>query len=661
MAITEKVKNNRWYNADGKPAGTGTMSGTRKWWTIDSDKRADLAASITSAVTDLTRASADQRRALAAQARLYSNMPMASLNLAVDSRPQQFKMGPMDRVTFNVIQSVIDTVQSKMAKNRPWPLFLTDGGDYRQQLKAKRSNKFMEGVYFENHMYQVAPEVFRDSELWGTGALHVYIEHGRVRYERVPMIEFLIDELEGIYGNPRQLHRIKAVDRDVLMACVRAWHEGDGTPPKVLDEMVGRVRDSSPARLDNIGSSSNNNDLVAVFESWHLPDGPGATDDEPMGGRHVISIPGAVLLDEPYVRQRFPFAFLRWTRRPWGFWGQGLAEQLNSIQLEVNKLLWIIQRSFQLAGSFKWFVKIGSEVPSEHINGTIAGIVYYAGDTPPQLGAAPPVPEQYFVQLERLAQRAYEQAGVSMLSAQSKKPEGLDSGRAIREFNDIESDRFQIIGQQYEQFFLDVTELTLDAVREAAGKGKAYEIKVPKGSGFELLDWKHIGMDEDSYVCQVYPVSSFPNTPAGRMQTVTEQVQAGWMRPETGRRLMNYPDLEAVESLADAQEEYNTMVLDRIIEDGKMTVPEPYDNPERAREMAVQYYTRGKLQGLEPERLGLLRRYIDQIDNMIEQAKQAQLAAAAAAQAAIEPQAKPMPQPKSDLVPNVPGAGPAVV
>jgi hypothetical protein len=48
-----------------------------------------------------------------------------------------------------------------------------------------------------------------------------------------------------------------------------------------------------------------------------------------------------------------------------------------------------------------------------------------------------------------------------MLSAAAQKPAGLDSGKALREYNDIESDRFMTIGQAYERYYLQLAKLDI--------------------------------------------------------------------------------------------------------------------------------------------------------------------------------------------------------
>ena len=75
--------------------------------------------------------------------RSYNDEMAASINLTGISRPQG--AGKHRPVTFNVIKSMCDTVQAKIAKNRPRCTFLTSGGDFSQQRKGKLLEKFCDG------------------------------------------------------------------------------------------------------------------------------------------------------------------------------------------------------------------------------------------------------------------------------------------------------------------------------------------------------------------------------------------------------------------------------------------------------------------------------------------------------------------------------------
>jgi len=146
-------------------------------------------------------------------------------------------------------------------------------------------------------------------------------------------------------------------------------------------------------------------------------------------------------------------------------------------------------------------------------------------------------------------------------------------------------------------------------------------------------------------------VSSLPSDPAGRLQTVQEYAQAGYLSPRQARRLLDFPDLEQVESLANAQENAIVRDLDRIVEDGEMTPPDAFTDLAMARELALQYLAEGKCNGLEEERMELLRRYVADVDTLQNPPAPLMLPEAV-------PQAPPVPAAPSDLVPNVPALPP---
>lgn len=582
------------------PAGTSKADRdagvlNQRWWLLDGQEAAD---SISSTLTRMRDNQTLRQTQWVISARLYGNLAPTSLAGVSFSKLATTQPALRDRVSYNLVQSIVDTVTAKIGKSRPRPYFLTSGGDYRQQRKAKGLNAFVDGLFYENNTHKLGATIFRDAAVWGDGFIHVFAKDGRVRHERVLPSELFVDDLEATYGSPRQLHRIKVVDRRVLA--------------EAFPDHAGAILATNPARLEDT-SRGNVADVLLVRESWHLPSGPGAED-----GRHVISIDGQLLTElEPWPHDFFPFARMQWSPRLFGYWGQGLAEQLMNIQLEVNKLLWVIQRSFHLAGSFKVLLENGSKIVKEHLNNDIGSIINYTG-TPPAYVVPPTVPQEIFGHLNLLISKAYEQAGISQLSAGSMKPAGLNSGRALREMVDIESDRFSTVGRAYEQLFLDVARLSIETVKVLAEAGD-YEVATPSRSGLARVRWSEVELDADDYVMQCFPVSSLPHDPAGRLQTVQEYAQAGFLSPRQARRLLDFPDLDQVESLANAAEQYLVEVLDRMVDDSvpveaAFTPPEAYDDLGMARELALEYYARGKTTGLGEDRLELLRRFLMQID-----------------------------------------------
>lgn len=616
------------FSSAGAPSTNGFSSEWKRWWTLRED---DLPAAITNVIMQLNQAQTQRLTQLDIGTRLYGNISIMGLNGLSYSRIVHRQSAIRDRLTYNVIQSAIDTVTAKIAKNRPKPLFLTSGADYRLQKKAKNLGKFVDGVFYENNAYHFGTETFRDSGIWGSGITHVFEHNKRVKHESVIPHELYVDEVESARNDPRQMHRVKAIDR--MVVC-------DAFP-----KSRRKIMDCTAATYDEVGGYQNLADVIIVRESWHLPSGENAKD-----GRHCITLDNCVLGADEYNKDHFPFAFFHWNKKPIGFWGQSIVEELQNIQLEINKLLWVLQRSYNLAGSFKVLLANGSKIVKEHLTNDVGAVINYTG-TKPEYVVPPIVPVEYYQHLEGLIQKAYRIVGVSEMSAASMKPAGLDSGKALREFNDIESDRFMTIGKNYENYYLDLAKLDIEVAKEIADEEGSYKVAGFQRNSTIEVDWKDVDLERDEYVMKVYPVSSLPTDPAGRLQTIQEYMQAGLISPRTGRRLLDFPDLEQLEDLQNSAEEYLNECLDKIVNDGIYTKPEPYDDLDLSLELGLEYYARSKKSGVEEEKLSLVRQWIEDtkiLQGIGMQALQPMMPGA-------EAPAMPMPQPQSDLLPNVGG------
>jgi len=623
------------FGAFGAVPSTSSIS--NKWWNA---KNKDLASAVVGVCKTISEGDSPRQTQYQISSRLYGNTNMLGLTGLSFTKISAVASSIKDRVTYNVCQSVIDTIVAKMSKNKPKPLFLTSGGDYRLINKAKKLSKFCDGIFYENDAYKLGTDILRDAEVFGDGILHIFPQHGRVKWERVVATELTVDTIESMYGEPRQIHRTKAVDRGVMR---------DLFPDK---KKAIDVANSTSGDLT--GMYVNVADLITVVESWHLPSGPDAED-----GIHCITLENDTLFTEKYTKSYFPFVIIKSSKRLFGFWGQGAVERLQSIQLEINKILWVIQRSMHLHGTYRVWMKTGSKLPKEHINNDIGAVL--VSDEMPQYLSSSFIPQEYFNHLTTLKTQAYEQEGVSQLSATSKKPAGLDSGKALREYSDIESDRFTVLGHAYENLFMDAARLSLSVAKEIYEDVGEYKVQVPGKKFTQTIDWKDIDLEEDEYVMKIFPVSSLPDEPAGRLQTIQEYMQAGILTLRQGRRLLDFPDLESEETLDNAREEYLHTVLEQIVEEGIYTVPEPQDDLALASELALEYYALGKNQGLEEDKLELLRRFMDQVNILVQKAtpppppQVAPGSSPMGAPGGNGPQAVPTAPPVSQLLPNAPG------
>lgn len=573
--------------------------------------------------------------------RLYGNAPIEDLSVFGYSKVVNVDHGTKNRLALNIVQSMCDTVGAKISKNNPKPMFVTSGGDWSIKRKAKKLNKFCEGQFHQTKIYEKGQRIFGDATIFGTGILKIFRKGAEILAERVFPDELVIDDVEAIYGEPRQIHQCKWVHKETLKAQFPKC-KGD------IDVMsAGDGKYSKSYRPET--------QMILVVESWHL-----RSSDESDDGRHSITIENKTLFDEEYEKDYFPFAFLKWSSRPLGFWGQGIAEQLQGIQLEINKILKTIQLAMHLGVIPKVFVQEGSDIVSAQLNNQVGTKVTYRGQ-PPTPGQLLKIPQELFQQLDWLYNRAYEIVGISQLSAQSKKPAGLDSGRALREFNDIESERFILVGQAYERFYLEAARQMIDLAREIAADDEygKYEVKVKGKTFFESIDWADIDLDEDAYIMQVFPTSGLASHPSARFQQIQEYMQAGMISLERGKKLMDMPDLESENDLSLAAMDDIEAMIERIVDKAEYEPPEPFQNLELGKSMCQQAYLKYKNEGAPEEVLELLRNWVEDAQAMVLRATAKPIASpvdpAAVPSAPVVPGAAPIgvpeAQPTSELLP----------
>jgi hypothetical protein len=603
---------------------------TERWWTA-SEK--DLPGAVAAQVSAILKNDRTRLNDYNIFTRLYGNIPAQqwmSGAAAGKGNSQTASVAQYNRIAFNLVKACTDALTSKMAKSKPAPYFLTSKGNSKLQRKAKKLNDFTNGLFYQNQAYVKGRAAFRDACVWGMGIIHVYSAHGRVYWERVMPYEIFVDYLEAHSGadDTKTMHRMKNVDRATLIAMY----------PDKADE-IGSLSLVS----DVIGTSTKSvADTVNVVESWRLPSGPDADD-----GVHCITSQGITLFVERWERTTFPFAVIRYSEDLYGYWAQGLAAELMPIQVELNRCLMSIQRSLQLGGTFKILVHAGSKIVDSHFDNRIGTIIKWAGEVAPSYITPPLVQSEIYQQVNSLKSMGFEQSGISQLSAAAQKPAGLDSGEALRAFNDIETDRFQKTGQDYEQFYLDLARLSIEEARSIYAETGKLSVTVPGKRFIQTVDWKDVDMENDQYYLQCFPMSKLPTDPEGRLATIQELMQGGLISQENGQRLLDFPDLAEDQNLSNAQLDYLHEILDTIVDGGEYTPPEPDDNLQAALKLGVEYLAVGKRDYLEPGRISQLRQFISDVNALVTQSQPPPMPTAGPAPAA------PAPPPVSQLIPNV--------
>jgi hypothetical protein len=612
------------------------MNDDSKWYNLDGKALADA---LTGYIQVLRKDQGYRQDENYRHLRLYGNLEAFSLKNYGFYRAET-SAATVNRITLNVVQSMVDTVVSKLVKNKPKPSFLTSGGDWSLQRKAKKLSQFVDGQLYNCDYYAKRALAVQDSCIFGTGMLKVYRDGKDIYMERVFIDQITVDEQEALLASPRQMSQTIPMHRDTLKALF----------PDLKKQID--IATAPEISLWATNQQTQSVDMIAVTETWRLPSKPGAED-----GVHAIVIPGLELLKDVWKYDYFPFLQWRWNVRPIGFWGQGIAEQLTGIQLEINKILRTIQISMHLVSVPKIFIEASSKIIESHLNNKIGGIIKYVGQ-PPIEGKLGTIPPDLFHHLDRLYNRAFEVVGVSQLAAMASKPQGLNSGKALREFNDIESERFMSVGQRDEAVVLQAARMLIDLGKEIYEEFGDYEIKTKGNRGVEKLKWEDVHMQEDLYIMQCYPVSALSTTPAARLQDIQELMAANLLTKEDGMKLMDFPDLQEFYNLTNAGQYNIERSIEIMIDDGEYQTPEPYQDLNYGILKMQQAYLMYKNANAPDERLELFRRWIEDAQSMLQTAQQGMLEQqrtdAAAAEAALAGQqalAAPAPLPPEGIIP----------
>ncbi len=533
--------------------------------------------------------------------RLYQGSECQGLVISQFVLNRNISYTPMDysgvKMAYNVVQVCVDTLQSKLAKNKVKAMLATKRGNWKQRRKALNGNKFLAGAFYESKVHQVTPLVLRDALIGGTGICHVFTEDNKICVERVMPDELKVDQSDALYNMPSKLVRTKLIPREALLKNSAL----SDTPEK--REAIHRA----PA-VRVMNATQTTSVLIEVNEAYML-----ASEDGKEDGLHIICVANATvpLLKEPYTRTRFPFAKLHFKEPLDGFWGQGISQLLVGKQAEINRLLNFKRECMRLVGIPRIWLDRASKTANQTISNRIGEIGYYSGQ-PPFVWAGPSVPPEVDISIQSLIAECLQEVGISELSASSKSPLGANaSGAAYREYHDIETERFAVLGQQYENLHCDIADLMFDEIDAMYEKDGEYKVRIyTKGVGLEEISWREIGLKKDDFVVQTYPTSALPDQIFARVEYIQELMNMGILDPAVATELMQVPDVEGAINLYGAPVRIITKMLEVMLDGGQYQEPDEFLPLPLQKKLGALYYCEARYDEAPPEILQNLRDFL---------------------------------------------------
>ncbi len=552
----------------------------------------------------------DQSREMRLDNLLYLNV---AANWNVDGTgfgfgPQAWRSSNGGRkIRRNICQSGLDTCASLIAANRTIPSYTTNG-NFASTRKASAKASAIHAQMWQLKAFDHGIDAFYDGATCGSGATHVYADALTMKPVpvRVKPNSLFADAAEG--RDPRTLDWVHFIARSVLKKRFKGarFDIDNAAGPSGADYEDFFIREDNRA------------DLVKVVETWHLPSYPGADD-----GRHVMAVSSCTLVDEPHTRDRFPFAFYHYTRRRAGFFGQGLVERMLPAQIRLCELQRTVARNQDLTSLAMWLVEENSNVDEEQLTNAEGGIVTYQRNAP-QLVVWQGTPADLKAEIKEIVADAFEQEGLSpgMVGGELVQ-KGLGSARAVRAADDVSSRRQVIPTRALESYYLQFAQLIEDANDDLTTLDPDYHVNGYTRAGRQQFittkKWADLQFPEGDATLTVMSMSATPTTPQGRMAAVEEYIAGGFMSKPVALSLMEFPDIEAWQSLETADLDLVEYQIDRLL-DGHVELPIPNQDPELARDLMNKAYLVAYRMQADFEILDNMSRYIAYADQLLEEA-----------------------------------------
>ena len=545
----------------------------------------------------------------------------------------------------NVCRMATDTLTAKIAKHRPLPVVLASRGNWAQQKRAKKMTQFIEGAFYALKVFEKhARGIVRDAGVFSRGLLKIVRRGKRPYAERTDPREVFVDEWDARYGDPRNLYQVRTFDAGVLCSMFPKHREA-------IRDAVGKLVDRSK---DDLTFATTTVERVDVIEAWHLCDNEEAheeKEDHACTGRHVIAVDGAVLVDEPWDLPYFPFAVLRYNDPISGWYGQGLVEQLEGYQAQLNIANNKLAEMYRMSGVGVWAPPGNFE--SEYRNGV--GTLYRS-PTEPRVVHLDLVNEHMRARPHELTSSALSATGLSQMSVMSQKPAGVQSGIALQTMDDVETERFIVFGRAYEAWCLDVARMLIDIAKSIAAEFGEYDVKVPMRGGILDLRWSDV--EVDGYELTVFSTSILPQQPGARLEKLLQLFNTGvwgrdiFMREFESLDIQGEMDLqisdmlvidEMLDSMLEAEPE-NDVQANETRPQGVYLMVEPFQNVDWAMRRAQMKYNDAKMKRAPEWNLQMLRDFVLDCQGVL------------ASQAANASQTAPAPgaAPSAALAPNPP-------
>lgn len=428
----------------------------------------------------------------------------------------------------NVLASAIRTKVSKMAQTKVRTFFNPLNGTFKTIQTARNAQIFFDDFYQKQEVYKKGVEAYRDAQIFDYGILWANEETFSI--ENIKPWEFFCDPAEYHYGKMS-----------------RCFVKFRNYPKHYLDEKL-KAAGKTPSR-DRI-------EKTTVWIYWDLKE----------KRKYTFTADYQEPIEEKEIEYEMPpFSFIFYDLPVKGFSSVSLIDNSRPIQILLDLLNRKINEAVNLTPANMIIVPDGNGIKASQVDNKIGSVYTYK---PTEAGGAITVVtpnfinQQYLDTLNLYEQKIYNMEGISQMSAQSKKPTGLNSGVALQTMDNIESDRFQTDIEQMIALYMDISQRVIDVFPDNADV-------LPARYSRATVKWKDIRKERDLISIQFSATSSLSKDPETKMAQIEKLISMQLIDPAIVSTLLEMPDLEKAYNINTASYDDCQKIIERAVNEDR--------------------------------------------------------------------------------------------
>ena len=545
------------------------------------------------------------------------------------------------RVPLNVAKTMTDAVHARLTRPGMSVEFLPAGANWSLRTRAKQASQFVRQQTHACNLRDKESQAVLDSLILGIGCIktapHPVVPE--IENFRVHPRDIFVDPVEAAAtGRPTHLYHRQFVDRGRLAKMFPKSAKKIRTAGHLSAEASSDWVDYESTGHAQLSAEAN---MVEVVEAYKLPSWQGAGD-----GMKVIFINDDILDVCEWENTDFPFSFTYWKKDPTvGFYGIGLVEELSGLHYDINTSILHVEACIEAMPKPYILVPADGEV-NEGKLGAVPGVIITHTGRAPQIVMPPSVPRDVVDYVETQWRRALQVSRLVAMGLPESAGSQGETGQAFKDIVDIQSTELSPAFKYREDFNVRLAEQQLIA-------GKLLNDRTPGGfktvlrkdrNTVEAVDWSHFDLDprKDSYVVQAAPTSSLSTTFGGRLAEMKELIGLQIIPPSRAFKYLDIPDFDAEARIQNASLDFIERVMEEILDEGKMTEPEPTMDLRLALKVCQKHINLAQAMGVEEDRINLLYQFLRSVTDLIAEEQEATMMQA------------------SGMGPGLPGAPPAM-